>query len=72
MQSNLYYSWTLSAGRSPGGPWDRAPFVLLVEEAGGRVSDLEGRSRFDRPPVLATNGLIHDECIAAIQENESQ
>jgi histidinol-phosphatase len=52
---------------SEGGPWDRAPFVLLVEEAGGRVSDLGGQSRFDRPPILATNGLLHDECLAVLR-----
>lgn len=52
---------------SEGGPWDYAPFVLLVEEAGGRVTDLEGRSRFDRPPILATNGLLHDACLDTLR-----
>lgn len=68
-----YSSVSVARGRadvflaSDGGPWDRAPFVLLVEEAGGRVSDLEGRSRFDRTPILATNGLLHDECLAILR-----
>jgi len=43
-------------------PWDMAAGVLLIEEAGGQVSGYGG-SKFDiyNPPVLATNGLIHDQ-----------
>src|SRR3954470_855048 len=43
-------------------PWDMAAGVLLIEEAGGQISGYGG-SRFDiyNPPVLATNGLIHDQ-----------
>lgn len=61
----------LAAGRVDGywelglKPWDVAAGVLLVEEAGGRVSaptlaplDLE------RPQVLASNGKIHEEMAA--------
>ena len=42
-------------------PWDAAAPTLLVEEAGGRVTDLEGRRRFDSGTFLATNGYLHDE-----------
>jgi histidinol-phosphatase len=42
-------------------PWDAAAPTLLVEEAGGRVTDLEGRRRFDSGSFLATNGYLHDE-----------
>ena len=31
---------------SGGGPWDYAPFVVLVEEAGGVASDIQGQSPF--------------------------
>jgi len=42
--------------------WDTAAGVLLVEEAGGRVSDFEGKPyQLGGPVVLATNGLIHEE-----------
>ncbi|MBX3291291.1 MAG: inositol monophosphatase [Acidobacteria bacterium] len=43
-------------------PWDMAAGILLIEEAGGRVSNYDG-SEFDlyHPPVLASNGLIHAE-----------
>ena len=41
-------------------PWDAAAPTLLVEEAGGRVTDLDGRRSIDAPSILATNGLLHD------------
>jgi myo-inositol-1(or 4)-monophosphatase len=43
-------------------PWDVAAGVLLVEEAGGRVTHLHGGPfRIDGRHVLATNARIHDE-----------
>jgi histidinol-phosphatase len=41
-------------------PWDAAAPTLLVEEAGGRVSDLDGRRGVDAPSILATNGHVHE------------
>ncbi len=41
--------------------WDVGAGVLLIEEAGGRVSDFVGRPLdIYTPKVLATNGLVHD------------
>lgn len=42
-------------------PWDVAAGVLLIAEAGGRVSAYNG-TRFDihTPPILASNGLVHE------------
>jgi histidinol-phosphatase len=51
---------------SGGGPWDYAPFVVLVEEAGGVVSDLQGKSRFDSGSLLVTNGRLHSQVLAAL------
>jgi myo-inositol-1(or 4)-monophosphatase len=49
--------------------WDTAAGVLLVEEAGGRVSDLEGKPyQLGGPVVLATNGLIHEEMRGVARE----
>jgi myo-inositol-1(or 4)-monophosphatase len=46
-------------------PWDQAAGVLLVHEAGGRVSDMHGRPlSLSAPHVMADNGLIHDELLA--------
>jgi myo-inositol-1(or 4)-monophosphatase len=45
-------------------PWDTSSGVLLVEEAGGRLSHFDGSPfTLDSRETLATNGLIHDEMI---------
>jgi myo-inositol-1(or 4)-monophosphatase len=42
--------------------WDTAAGVLLVQEAGGTVSDLTGQPyKLGGADILATNGLIHEE-----------
>lgn len=42
-------------------PWDVAAGILLIEEAGGRVSYYDGTPfEIYRPPILASNGLIHE------------
>lgn len=52
--------------------WDSAAGYLIVEEAGGRVTDLEGK-KFSpyQHRVLATNGKIHDEMLAVIKGERS-
>ncbi len=45
-------------------PWDVAAGALIVMEAGGRVTDFEGRPfTLEVPGVVATNGLIHGPII---------
>jgi myo-inositol-1(or 4)-monophosphatase len=48
-------------------PWDVAAGVLLIEEAGGRVSYYDD-SEFSiyQAPICASNGLIHGEMIDAL------
>lgn len=43
-------------------PWDLAPGVLLVEEAGGTVTRADGSEEVLRDPcsILATNGHLHE------------
>lgn len=42
-------------------PWDLAAGVLLVREAGGRVTDLEGQdARLIGGTIVASNGVLHD------------
>ena len=44
--------------------WDYAPTVLLVSEAGGRATDLDGSPwTLDSDGLIATNGLLHDEVL---------
>ena len=48
-------------------PWDSAAGYLIVEEAGGKVTDHEGK-KFSvyQHRIIATNGKIHDELLGAI------
>ncbi|MBE9473151.1 MAG: hypothetical protein IMY75_13740 [Chloroflexi bacterium] len=49
-------------------PWDVAAGILIVAEAGGRCSTLEGEPyRVDLPGCLATNGLIHEELLTLMR-----
>jgi len=52
--------------------WDTAAGVLLIEEAGGKVSDFDGAAyQLGGPVILATNGLIHEEMrTAAVKTRE--
>lgn len=43
--------------------WDLAAPYLIVTEAGGRMTDLEGNPSWSGPRVLATNGLVHAEML---------
>src|SRR4051812_30761824 len=47
-------------------PWDQAAGTLLVQEAGGRISDMRGgaHSITGSEHLLADNGLLHDETLA--------
>ena len=50
-------------------PWDTAAGVLLVEEAGGKVTRFDGAPfRLDSREVLGSNGLIHDALIGNFEE----
>jgi len=56
--AEIYYQYTLY-------PWDVAAGALIVEEAGGKVTDLHGRPyTLDQPDWLATNGLVHEATLA--------
>lgn len=56
--------------------WDQAAGSLIVEEAGGRVSDLSGRvldfttgrTLLNNRGILASNGILHDEALQALRE----
>jgi histidinol-phosphatase len=48
-------------------PWDIAPVKVLVEEAGGRLTDFAGRSTIYEGSVLATNGHLHEQALAFLR-----
>ncbi|MFL5755386.1 MAG: inositol monophosphatase family protein [Chloroflexota bacterium] len=49
-------------------PWDLAAPAVVVEEAGGRFSDLSGARTIHSGSAVATNGLLHQEILARLQE----
>ncbi len=64
----------LAAGRFDGfweenlKPWDTAAAVLIVQEAGGQVSTFEGSPfALSSDNVVASNGLLHDQILTALQ-----
>jgi len=55
-----FWEWKLQ-------PWDTAAGCIIVEEAGGRVSDFDG-GEYDPwlPRILATNGRVHGEAVEVL------
>ncbi|MEJ5166336.1 MAG: inositol monophosphatase family protein, partial [Thermoanaerobaculia bacterium] len=50
-------------------PWDIAAGILIVEEAGGKVSDFKGgRDFFKNGDILATNGKIHNKMVSILKK----
>jgi myo-inositol-1(or 4)-monophosphatase len=50
-------------------PWDTAAGVLIVEEAGGKVSRFDGSPfEIDSRETLASNGLVHEALLREFQE----
>ena len=49
--------------------WDSAAGFLIVEEAGGKVTDFTGkRYSLYQPHIIATNGKIHDELVDVVND----
>ncbi len=66
----------VAAGRLDGfwelklAPWDVAAGYLIVEEAGGRISDLAGGAALSSGrEVVASNGRIHDAMLEVLRES---
>lgn len=75
LNSIVYEGMLVAAGEMVGiifpgtKPWDCAAIKIIVEEAGGKVTDLTGNEqRYDRPinGALASNGAAHDELLKII------
>ncbi len=47
--------------------WDLAALQIIVEEAGGRFTDLSGTATPDGGSVVCTNGLLHDEVLGQLR-----
>lgn len=58
---DAFFEYTLNS-------WDVAAAMLIVREAGGRVTDINGNeATVDSGHFLASNGLIHDEMLAKLE-----
>ncbi len=47
--------------------WDLAALQVIVEEAGGRFTDLSGAARADGGSAVSSNGLLHDRVLSALR-----
>jgi histidinol-phosphatase len=48
--------------------WDAAAPMVIVEEAGGRATDFDGRRRIDGGSFVVSNGLLHDTVLERLQQ----
>ena len=60
-------------------PWDCAAGILLIKEAGGKVTDMQGQtldfSKTDRlatTGVVVSNGEIHDKVLEALKQHQEK
>ena len=59
---DLYYETRLQ-------PWDMAGGLIIVREAGGIVTKLDGRYHdMDSDSLIASNGLLHREFLNLLNE----
>jgi myo-inositol-1(or 4)-monophosphatase len=66
----------IAAGRFDGywelrlGPWDVAAGGVIAEEAGARVTAMDGKSNYlsDSPSLIAANPVLHAKMVAVLQD----
>ncbi len=67
----------MAAGRFDGcyeqgfSAWDVAAGILIVEEAGGKVTDYQGSEfDFEAKGLVASNGLLHQSLVEVTSSND--
>ena len=48
-------------------PWDLAPLILIVQEAGGNSTSLSGHATIYEQSLLSTNGKVHEEALGVLR-----
>lgn len=48
-------------------PWDLAPLGIIVEEAGGKSTTIDGERTIYKNKLVSTNGLVHEEVLALLR-----
>ncbi len=51
--------------------WDYAAVQVVVEEAGGRMTQFDGSPTRDGGSVLSTNGVLHEQIVARLSDSSS-
>jgi fructose-1,6-bisphosphatase/inositol monophosphatase family enzyme len=81
LASFTYVALRVAEGKMPvafmtyGSPWDAAAISLIVQEAGGKATDLNGKiRRYDEfaNGIVLSNGTLHDEIIGIISGARSR
>ncbi len=57
---------------SGGHAWDYAAAKVIVQEAGGRFTDLDGGERIDAGDAIVTNGRLHDEVLSVVRSAQTR
>lgn len=47
-------------------PWDIAAMIVIVEEAGGRLTDVQGRATIEAGHCITSNGALHEALLARL------
>ncbi len=75
MGSAAIEAYMIAAGRADAfvtlniSPWDVAAGVICAQEAGGRITDLDGNPwKLDQSDLLVSNGLLHDTVLTELQD----
>jgi histidinol-phosphatase len=52
-------------------PWDLAPLGIIVEEAGGKSTTIDGERTIYKGRFVSTNGLLHDQVLQLLRGEET-
>lgn len=50
-------------------PWDIGPLIVIVEEAGGRITDFSGERQIYGRSCLTTNRLLHEDVLEVLGDH---
>jgi histidinol-phosphatase len=48
-------------------PWDLAALIVIVEEAGGRMTDLQGRPTIEAGHCVTSNSVLHEDVLRRLR-----
>ncbi len=52
-------------------PWDLSPLGIIVEEAGGKSTTIDGERTIYKGRFVSTNGLVHEEVLKLLRRGEA-